>query len=442
MYSTISAAWGSRFRWGWWARTWSKTAILGLLCFGGSAGAQSLDHVTLQLKWRHQFQFAGYYAAIEQGYYREVGLEVILREAVRGEEPADFVLKGGAEFGVAASDLVLLHDQGEPVVVLAPILQHSPLVLLVKANTGITSIHDLAGKRLMLEPHAEELLAYLEFEDITRDEFEVVPHTFSPSPLIDGEVAAMSAYVTDELFLMKQSGMSFLTFTPRSTGIDFYGDTLFTTLDQVENYPDRVANFREASLRGWRYALDHPDEMVELIYDKYSQRHSREHLRFEADKFRSLMLPDVVDVGYQSPGRWKHIAEIYHRMGMVGDDWNLEDFIYEEIVAKPDLSRFHRMLVGAGVLIGLMVFVIVILIRMTRRIQQQADSLREALSEIKELRGYIPICAGCKKIRDDKGYWEQVETYLRAHTRAEFTHGICGDCARKAYPDYIPPIEK
>lgn len=415
---------------------------MGLLCFGGSAGAQSLDHVTLQLKWRHQFQFAGYYAAIEQGYYREVGLEVILREAVRGEEPADFVLKGGAEFGVAASDLVLLHDQGEPVVVLAPILQHSPLVLLVKANTGITSIHDLAGKRLMLEPHAEELLAYLEFEDITRDEFEVVPHTFSPSPLIDGEVAAMSAYVTDELFLMKQSGMSFLTFTPRSTGIDFYGDTLFTTLDQVENYPDRVANFREASLRGWRYALDHPDEMVELIYDKYSQRHSREHLRFEADKFRSLMLPDVVDVGYQSPGRWKHIAEIYHRMGMVGDDWNLEDFIYEEIVAKPDLSRFHRMLVGAGVLIGLMVFVIVILIRMTRRIQQQADSLREALSEIKELRGYIPICAGCKKIRDDKGYWEQVETYLRAHTRAEFTHGICGDCARKAYPDYIPPIEK
>lgn len=420
----------------------SRAVVLGVFCFAGSLGAQPLDHVTLQLKWRHQFQFAGYYAAVEQGYYRELGLEVILREAVHGEEPAHFVLRGGAEFGVAASDLVLLHDKGEPVVVLAPILQHSPLVLLVKANSGVSSIHDLAGKRLMLEPHAEELLAYLEFEDVTRDEFEVVPHTFSPRALIDGEVAAMSAYVTDESFLMQQAGQSFLTFTPRSTGIDFYGDTLFTTREQVENYPDRVARFREASLRGWRYALDHPDEMVELIYDKYSQRHSREHLRFEAEKFRGLVLPDVVDVGYQSPGRWRHIAETYHRMGMVGDDWALDEFLYEEIIAEPDLTRFYRMLAGAGVVIGLMIFVIVVLWRMTRRIQQQANSLREALSEIKELRGYIPICAGCKKIRDDKGYWEQVETYLKAHTRAEFTHGICGDCARQAYPGYIPPIEK
>ena len=406
-----------------------------------SLGARPLEEITLQLKWRHQFQFAGYYAAIEQGYYRDAGLEVTLREAVAGEEPAEYVLAGHAEFGVAASDLVLLHDQGHPVVVLAPILQHSPLILIAKAGVGVSSIHDLAGKKIMLEPHAEELLAYLEFENITRDEFEVVPHVFSPSPLLNDEVAAMSAYVTDELYLLRETGGEFLTFTPRSTGIDFYGDSLFTTRDQVAKFPDRVARFRDASLRGWAYALANPEDMVELIYERYSQRHSREHLRYEAEKFRQLMLPDVVDIGYQSPGRWRHIAETYHRMGMVSADYALEGFLYEEIVAGPDMRKLYTVLGGAGGIIAVMVLVIVLLVRMTRRLKEQADSLRKALNEVGELRGIIPICAGCKKIKDDKGYWEQVETYLEAHTAAEFTHGLCGDCISELYPG-IPSRKK
>lgn len=416
-----------------------KTAVILAGITVANLGASSTEQVTLQLKWLHQFQFAGYYAAIDQGYYQEAGLEVTLREAVQGEEPAEHVLAGRAEFGVAASDLVLLKSRGEPVVVLAPILQHSPLILIAKAGQGISSIHDLAGKKIMLEPHAEELLAYLEFENITRDEFEVVPHVFSPAPLLSGEVAAMSAYVTDELYLLQQTGGEFLTFTPRSTGIDFYGDTLFTTREQVEEFPDRVARFREASLRGWEYALSHPEEMVKLIFEQYSQRHSREHLRFEAEKYRQLTLPDVVDVGYQSPGRWQHIAETYHRMGMIPADYSLDGFLYEEIVAGPDLRNLYSVLAGAGGIIGVMVLVIVVLVRMTRRIKQQADSLQKALSEVRELRGIIPICSGCKKIRDDQGYWGQVETYLEEHTSAEFTHGLCGDCACKHYPEIYPP---
>lgn len=62
--------------------------------------------------------------------------------------------------------------------------------------------------------------------------------------------------------------------------------------------------------------------------------------------------------------------------------------------------------------------------------------LREALSEIKTLSGIIPICASCKKIRDDKGFWNKVETYLQAHSQASFSHGICPDCSRKLYPGY------
>jgi hypothetical protein len=65
-----------------------------------------------------------------------------------------------------------------------------------------------------------------------------------------------------------------------------------------------------------------------------------------------------------------------------------------------------------------------------------ARELQDAFDHIKTLRGIVPICANCKKIRDDQGYWEQVEVYVRDHTEAEFTHGICPECIELCYPEY------
>ena len=78
----------------------------------------------------------------------------------------------------------------------------------------------------------------------------------------------------------------------------------------------------------------------------------------------------------------------------------------------------------------------------TKRKEVEADrekliqKLQDALDKIKVLRGIIPICASCKKIRDDKGYWNQIESYIREHSEAEFSHGICPDCVQKLYPEF------
>jgi len=64
------------------------------------------------------------------------------------------------------------------------------------------------------------------------------------------------------------------------------------------------------------------------------------------------------------------------------------------------------------------------------------DELRDALAKVKQLSGFLPICSVCKKIRDDKGYWQQIESYIHEHSEAEFSHAICPDCAKKLYPDY------
>lgn len=70
------------------------------------------------------------------------------------------------------------------------------------------------------------------------------------------------------------------------------------------------------------------------------------------------------------------------------------------------------------------------------------DHLQEALDRVNLLSGMLPICASCKKIRDDKGYWNQIETYIRDHSEAEFSHGICPECAKKLYPEFYDKVEQ
>jgi len=76
------------------------------------------------------------------------------------------------------------------------------------------------------------------------------------------------------------------------------------------------------------------------------------------------------------------------------------------------------------------------MVEMQDALASKVEALRQALEQIKTLRGILPICANCKKIRDDQGYWNQVEVYVRDHTEAEFSHGLCPECMRKLYPDF------
>jgi hypothetical protein len=76
----------------------------------------------------------------------------------------------------------------------------------------------------------------------------------------------------------------------------------------------------------------------------------------------------------------------------------------------------------------------------TNELVQANVDLKKQLEEIKRLRGILPICASCKKIRDDKGYWNQLETYIRDHSDADFSHGLCPDCAKKLYPDFLKNV--
>jgi diguanylate cyclase (GGDEF)-like protein/PAS domain S-box-containing protein len=297
------------------------------------AGAQAqearrLDSVRLQLKWLHQFQFAGFYAALEKGYYRDAGLDVSIHEASAHESALDVLARGDAEFALHGSDSMVARARGQPIVALAAIFQHSPMVLLTRKDAGISSLHDLAGKRILLGPDATELLAYLKHERVPAPSGLTV-QSFDLKALMGGEVDAMPAYSTDETYLLNKARIDYNAFSPRAAGIDFYGDVLLTTEEQARLHPERVRRFREASMRGWYYALSHKEEMVDLILAKYSQRHSREHLLFEAAETHRLIASDMVELGHMSAGRWRHIADIYAELGMMPAEYDFTGFLYD-----------------------------------------------------------------------------------------------------------------
>lgn len=116
------------------------------------------------------------------------------------------------------------------------------------------------------------------------------------------------------------------------------------------------------------------------------------------------------------------------------------------IVAKIDLSEVRKPFIKAGFFSGLIAIAAIILgtavfVRISepimRGLQETVRNLEKTLSEVKTLRGIVPICSYCKKIRDDKGYWDQVEVYVKQHTNARFSHSICPDCMVKHYPELM-----
>ncbi|MES2261060.1 MAG: PAS domain S-box protein [Pseudomonadota bacterium] len=301
-------------------------AALALACTAVRASAA--EQITVQLKWLHQFQFAGYYAAQDKGFYRDAGLDVTLRESVPGSDPVKNVLDGKAQYGVGNSTLLLKRAAGQPVVVLASIFQHSAAALMVRrADNG--QPRELAGARLMLAPNNEELLAYLKKRGIAPDAMPRAPHSYNLDDLVNGRVDVMSAYITEAPYQLDRSNLRYDILAPRSAGIDFYGDNLYTTESELREHPLRAAAMRAATLRGWQYAMSHPGEIADLIRARYPNSHSREHLMFEAQQTVPLLEQRLIELGYSNPARWRAIAASYAELGMMPPNFKLDGFLYE-----------------------------------------------------------------------------------------------------------------
>lgn len=369
-------------------RTWLLSSIVILFVILSVPTPVYAETVTLQLKWTHQFQFAGYYAAVEQGFYQAEGLHVILKEGRPSMNLIQEVTDGNAAFGVDNNSLLLERSNGAPIRVVAAVFQHSPQVLIARKDSGIVSPHDLIGKRVMLVPEqSTDILAMLINEGIDPQQVHLQPHTWNINDLIEGKTDAMTGYATTEPFLLQTKNVPVNILNPINYGIDYYGDCLFTTENLIKTQPDLVERFVRASLKGWEYAMAHQDEIIDLIILKYNPALTSAQLHYEANELNKIILPDYVELGHMNPGRWAKIVETHQKSGLLKDTFSIEKFIYipDENGGYPNNQALIVPLLSViGVLtFGLIVF-IVFNTRLKRIVKERTEKLEEKVRELQE----------------------------------------------------------
>ncbi|PKM10448.1 MAG: hypothetical protein CVV13_13070, partial [Gammaproteobacteria bacterium HGW-Gammaproteobacteria-3] len=300
-----------------------------LLCALFSVTVQA-EPIHMQLRWHHQFQFAGYYAAVAKGYYQKAGLDVIIHAGAPGRLPVSEVLSGRAQYGEANSELLLERLRGAPLVALAAIFQHSSSVLLARKDAHIFSPDALVDKKvMMMEGRVDaDFIAMFNNEGIDMSRIHIMQSSYDIQDLVEGKTDAFNAYISNEPFFLEQQGVDYTVLNPRNYGVDFYSDILFTTETELAQHPERVKAFLKASLEGWRYAMEHPQEIIDLLIEKYQVTKSRAHLEFEAEAMKTVILPDLMEMGHMNPWRWKHMAQTFVNAGMVNDDAHLQGFRY------------------------------------------------------------------------------------------------------------------
>ncbi|MDP3267151.1 MAG: diguanylate cyclase [Sulfuricurvum sp.] len=356
--------------------------LLGIFLLPSSIFSKSLEEVTLQLRWLHQFQFAGYYMAAYKGYYRDAGLHVrILQVDDAHPHTVEEVVSGRAQYGIGNSGLINERQNGRPVVVLAALFQNSPNVWIVRKDSNISTVPQLASKRLMMTKSIEnaELMALFHNQGVNLNKLNIIESTFNTDDLIDGKVDAYNGYSSNEPYYLQQKGIEYTTIDPRKYGINFYSDCLFTSDAELTNHPERVKAFREASLRGWAYALSHTEETIDVILRDYSQAKTREHLRFEAAAIRHLMEPELIEIGHMNPQRWEKIAEIYHTLGFASSNAIPKGFFCSPTTLQENQWLYYSLAVALG-LVATIGAIAGYIYRLNRIIKEQ--SIRDPLTGV------------------------------------------------------------
>ncbi|MGE5269012.1 MAG: ABC transporter substrate-binding protein [Thiohalocapsa sp.] len=347
--------------------------------FVNAAGAA--EKIVLQLHGPPQFEFAGYYAALWQGFYRDAGLEVEIRpgpdpradsrgdakgnQAQPAVDPVRLVTEGRVQFGTGTAQLVIRAAQGQPLLLLAPIFQQSGAMVYYRSDGDFASPAALANAKVGRLPASDildiELATALVAEGVDPAKLKAVP--LEPAQafaaLADRSVDAVVGSAWDLPWLAHQKGLALKSFNPADYRVEFYGDTLFTLQRLAKTAPQMVQHFYAASLKGWDYALQHPDEIASRLLTlphPAGIADAAGFARYQAAVAHTLARYPQVQLGHSNPDRWQHIEDSLIASGALLRSADIADFIYDPDAAarnRNDLRAFA--ILGGALLAGLAV---------------------------------------------------------------------------------------
>ncbi|ADG92306.1 PAS/PAC sensor signal transduction histidine kinase [Arcobacter nitrofigilis DSM 7299] len=273
--------------------------LLILLLFYSTLFSKELEKISLQLNWKYQFEFAGFITAYEKGYYKDIGLDVDIREFTKDTNVIDDVTNKKADFGIFDLSLFEYYNDKKPLMLLANYMKRSGLVFVTKQD--IITPYDFKNKVIMASKNELEksiLSELLKKFSIKKSDFKKIePHHFSSEDFINGKVDIITAYLSNELYEIKKSKIPYNIIDPSNYDLATFSLNLFALKSTVDKNPEEIRKFIDATDKGWEYAFAHKKEVVDIIYNKYSKLKSKDALLFEANEVEKLMMPNIYAIG-------------------------------------------------------------------------------------------------------------------------------------------------
>lgn len=253
------------------------------LAFGlASTTAFAADDVTLQLKWVTQAQFAGYYVALENGYYGEEDLNVTINPGGPDIAPTQVLAGGGADVTVEWMPAALAaREKGLPMVNIAQPFKSSGMMLTCRKDAGVATTDDFAGKTLGVWFFGNEFpfLSWMSQLGLPTDGsdagVEVLKQGFNVDPILNGQAACVSTMTYNEYWQVIDAGLTpeeLVTFKYEDQGVATLEDGLYVLEENLEDpeFKDKMVRFVRASMKGWKWAEENPEDaaMIVLEYDE------------------------------------------------------------------------------------------------------------------------------------------------------------------------------
>ncbi|MAQ84802.1 MAG: nitrate ABC transporter substrate-binding protein [Maritimibacter sp.] len=257
-----------------------KKLLIGALALGlGAGAAQAADEVTLQLKWVTQAQFAGYYVALEKGFYEEEDLDVTIKPGGPDIAPEQVIAGGGADVITTWMAAALAaRERGLPLVNIAQPFKSGGLQLTCLKESGVESPEDFPGRTLGVWFFGNEYPFYAWMAklgvptDGSEEGVEVLKQAFNVDPLLNKQADCISVMTYNEYGQVLDAGISedeLVTFNYLDEGVGMMEDGLYVLEENLEDpeFADKMVRFVRASMKGWKYAEENPEEAAEIVVD-------------------------------------------------------------------------------------------------------------------------------------------------------------------------------
>ncbi|MDJ0820257.1 MAG: ABC transporter substrate-binding protein [Paracoccaceae bacterium] len=280
-----------------------------------AGGAMAADDMTLQLKWVTQAQFAGYYVALENGYYGEEDLNVTIKPGGPDIAPTQVLAGGGADVTVEWMPAALAaREKGLPMVNIAQPFKSSGMMLTCRKDAGVATTDDFAGKTLGVWFFGNEFpfLSWMSQLGLPTDGsdagVEVLKQGFNVDPILNGQAACVSTMTYNEYWQVIDAGLTpddLVTFKYEDQGVATLEDGLYVLEENLEDpaFQDKMVRFVRASMKGWKWAEENPEEaaMIVLEYDETGAQTEAHQVRMmgEIAKLTAGSNGTLVEADYQ-----------------------------------------------------------------------------------------------------------------------------------------------